>query len=128
MYDVVIEFCSQTAMAEFISGIFPKEVAKGYNQKAMLYKCCYFIHVKNSQLPLPNQTNIIYCEEKPPKSEDLHEQNTNTMKYLFCMIKQTKMFRIAYNLRIQRTIVLFLQQQVKLKALTLCSSLNDLVD
>lgn len=31
MYDVVIEFCSQTAMAEFISGIFPKEVAKGYN-------------------------------------------------------------------------------------------------
>lgn len=116
-------------MAEFTLGVFPKEVAKGYNQKAMLYKCCYFIHVKNSQLPLPNQTNIIYCEEKSPKSEDLHEWNTTGMKYLFCTIKQTKTFRIAYNLRIRGTVVLFLQQQVKLKALTsLCSSLNDLAD
>lgn len=31
MYDVVIDFCSQTLMAEFTSGVFPKEVAKGYS-------------------------------------------------------------------------------------------------
>lgn len=115
-------------MAEFTPDVLAKEVAKGWSWKAMLYKCQYFFIIKNKQPPPPKQANIFYCE-KSFQSVKM----TMLMEYLSILYDQANKTipdcLQSENSKAEQTIVLFLQWQAKLKALTsLCSALNYLVD